>query len=158
MSEVEERTDWGRRAMWIAGVLVVLAIAVLIASATVPRWWAHRIGDQVDGSITQGTLLGLFYGFVFTLVPIALVVGILRWRRTWKTVLFALLVGILFALPNLMTLSIVVGRGNAAHAGDRTLDVDAPAFRGGSLAGAILAAGLVAFIAYLLVSRKRARS
>jgi hypothetical protein len=152
------RTDWGRRALWIAGVLVVLAIAVLIASATVPRWWAHRIGDQVDGSITQGTLLGLFYGFVFTLVPIALVVVILRWRRTWKTVVFALLVGILFALPNLMTLSIVVGRGNAAHAGDRTLDVDAPAFRGGSLAGAILAAGLVAFIAYLLVSRSRARS
>lgn len=144
--------------MWIAGVLVVLAIAVLIASATVPRWWAHRIGDQVDGSITQGTLLGLFYGFVFTLVPIALVVVILRWRRTWKTVVVALLVGILFALPNLMTLSIVVGRGNAAHAGDRTLDVDAPAFRGGTLAGAILAAALIAFIAYLLVSRKRARS
>jgi RsiW-degrading membrane proteinase PrsW (M82 family) len=144
--------------MWIAGVLVVLAIAVLIASATVPRWWAHRIGDQVDGSITQGTLLGLFYGFVFTLVPIILVVLILRWRRTWKTVVVALLVGILFALPNLMTLSIVVGRGNAAHAGDRTLDVDAPAFRGGTLAGAILAAGLVTFIAYLIVSRNRARS
>jgi energy-coupling factor transporter transmembrane protein EcfT len=144
--------------MWIAGVVVVLAIAVLIASATVPRWWAHRIGDQVDGSITQGTLLGLFYGFVFTLVPIVLVVGILRWRRTWKTVVFALLVGILFALPNLMTLSIVVGRGNAAHAGDRTLDVDAPAFRGGTLAGAVLAAVLVGFIAYLLVSRHRARS
>jgi energy-coupling factor transporter transmembrane protein EcfT len=144
--------------MWLAGVVVVLAIAVLIASATVPRWWAHRIGDQVDGSITQGTLLGLFYGFVFTLVPIALVVGILRWRRTWRTVVFALLVGILFALPNLMTLSIVVGRGNAAHAGDRTLDVDAPAFRGGTLAGAVLAALLIGFIAYLLASRNRARS
>ena len=123
-----------------------------------PRWWAHRIGDQVDGSITQGTLLGLFYGFVFTLVPIAVVVLILRWRRTWKTVLFALFVAIVFALPNLMTLSIVVGRGNAAHAGDRTLDVDAPAFRGGTLAGAILAGLLVAFIAYLIVSRGRAHS
>jgi hypothetical protein len=152
------RTDWRRRAMWVTGVLVVLVVAVLIASATVPRWWAHRIGDQVDGSLTQGTLLGLFYGFVFTLVPIALVVVILRWRRTWKTVVFALLVGILFALPNLMTLSIVVGRGNAAHAGDRTLDVDAPAFRGGTLAGALLAALLIAFIAYLLVSRGRAHS
>ncbi len=144
--------------MWIGGVLVVLVIAVLIASATVPRWWAHRIGDQVDGSITQGTLLGLFYGFVFTLVPIALVVLILRWRRTWKWVLFALVLGVVFALPNLMTLSIVVGRGNAAHAGDRTLDVDAPAFRGGTLAGAILACLLVGFIAYLLVSRGRAHS
>ena len=144
--------------MWIGGGLVVFVIAVLIASATVPRWWAHRIGDQVDGSITQGTLLGLFYGFVFTLVPIAVVVLILRWRRTWRTVLVALFVGVVFALPNLMTLSIVVGRGNAAHAADRTLDVDAPAFRGGSLAGAILAALLLGFIAYLVASRGRAHS
>ena len=54
-----------------------------------------------------------------------------------------------------MTLSIVVGRGNAAHAGDRILDVEAPAFRGGTLAGAIVAGLLVVFIAYLLVSRDR---
>ena len=37
-----------------AGSHVVDVVAVLIASATVPRWWAHRIGDHVDGSITQG--------------------------------------------------------------------------------------------------------
>jgi hypothetical protein len=157
-AQADSEPDWGRRVLWIGGGLVVVVIAVLIASATVPRWWAHRIGDQVDGSITQGTLLGLFYGFVFTLVPIALVVLILRWRRTWKTIAFALFVAIVFALPNLMTLSIVVGRGNAAHAGDRTLDVDAPAFRGGSLAGAILACGLLGLIAYLIVSRNRAHS
>ena len=159
MTEVEPRTNWGRRALWIGGVLVVVVLAVLIASATVPRWWAHRIGDQVDGSITQGTLLGLFYGFVFTLVPIAVVVLILRWRRTWRSVVVRPRRRRSSSrCPNLMTLSIVVGRGNAAHAGDRTLDVDAPAFRGGTLAGAILAALLVAFIAYLLVSRDRARS
>jgi hypothetical protein len=155
---VEEGPDWGRRLVWAGGLLVVLVVAVLIASATVPRWWAHRIGDQVDGSITQGTLLGLFYGFVFTLVPIAIVVLILRWRRTWRTVAVALFVGIVFALPNLMTLSIVVGRGNAAHAGDRTLDVDAPAFRGGSLVGALLACTLLGLIAFLIVSRNRARA
>ena len=57
-----------------------------------------------------------------------------------------------------MTLSIVVGTGNAAHAGDRVLDVEAPAFRGGSLAGAILAGLLLAGIAYLLISRERAHS
>ena len=57
--------------MWIGGLLAVLVVAVFVVSATVPRWWAHRIGDRVDGSITQGTLLGLFYGFVFTLVPCA---------------------------------------------------------------------------------------
>ncbi len=150
--------DWRRRFAWAIGLLAVLVVAVLIASATVPRWWAHRIGDQVDGSITQGTLLGLFYGFVFTLVPIAIVVLILRWRRTWRTVVVALIIGILFAFPNLLTLSIVVGRGNAAHAGDRTLDVDAPAFRGGSLAGALLACTLLGVIAYLIASRNRARA
>jgi hypothetical protein len=154
---VDDGPDWGRRLLWAGVLLVVVAVAVLVASATVPRWWAQRIGEQVDGSITQGTLLGLFYGFVFTLVPIAIVIGILRWRRTWKTVAVAVFVGIVFALPNLMTLSIVVGRGNAAHAGDRTLDVDAPAFRGGTLAGALLACALVGLIAYLIVSRNRAR-
>jgi hypothetical protein len=155
---VEDGVDWGRRLLWAGGLFAVLVVAVLSASATVPRWWAHRIGDQVDGSITQGTLLGLFYGFVFTLVPIALVVLILRWRRTWKTIVAAVLIGVVFALPNLMTLSIVLGRGNAAHAGDRTLDVDAPAFRGASLAGGLLACALLGVIAYLIVSRNRARA
>ena len=155
---VDGGPDWGRRFIWAVGLLAVLVIVLLVASATVPRWWAHRIGDQVDGSITQGTLLGLFYGFVFTLVPIALVILILRWRRTWKTIAVALFIAIFFALPNLMTLSIVLGRGNAAHAGDRTLDVDAPAFRGGSLAGALLACTVLGLIAYLIVSRNRARA
>jgi hypothetical protein len=91
-------------------------------------------------------------------VPIALVILLLRWRRTWKTIVAALIVGIVFALPNLMTLSIVIGRGNAAHAGDRTLDVDAPAFRGGSLVGALLACALLGLVAYLIVSRNRARA
>jgi glucan phosphoethanolaminetransferase (alkaline phosphatase superfamily) len=154
---VEESTDWGRRLLWAGGLVLVFLVAVVITSATVPRWWAQRVGDQVDGSITQGTTLGLVYGFVFTFLPLIAILLILRWRRTWKALLGAALLGIVLALPNLMTLSIVVGRGNAAHAGDRTLDVDAPAFRGASLVGAIAAGLLVAFILYLLWSRDRAR-
>ena len=154
--EVESGQNWGRRALWLVVAVVVLLVAGLIASATVPRWWAHRVGDQVDGSITQGTLLGLFYGFVFTFVPIAVLLLILRFRRTTRTVVVALVLALLLALPNLMTLGIVIGRGNAAHAGDRVLDVEAPAFRGGTLAGAILAVLLVAFVGYLVVSRRRA--
>ena len=150
--------NWGRRLVWAGGVLVVAVLAVIVASATVPRWWAHRIGDQVDGSITQGTTLGLVYGFVFTFLPIVAIVLILRWRRTWKTILAAVAIGVVLALPNLMTLSIVVGRGNAAHAGDRTLDVDAPAFRGGTLAGAIVAGLLIGFIVWLTLPRDRAHS
>lgn len=157
-TEVAPGTNWGRRAMWAGAGVVVLALAVLGASATVPRWWAHRVGDQVDGSITQGTALGIVYGFVFTFLPIVAIVLILRWRRTWKTIAAALAIGIVLALPNLMTLSIVIGRGNAAHAGDRILDVEAPAFRGGTLAGAIVAGLLVFFMAYLMVSRDRAET
>jgi glucan phosphoethanolaminetransferase (alkaline phosphatase superfamily) len=148
----------GGRALWVVGLVGALVLVLLLASATIPRWWAQRIGHQVDGSITQGTTLGLVYGFVFTFLPLLLILLILRWRRTWKTIVVALALGICFALPNLMTLSIVLGTGNAAHAGDRTLDVEAPAFRGASLVGALVAAGLVAFATYLVVSRDRAHA
>src|SRR5688500_15947151 len=157
-AEAESRPNWGRRAMWAGAVLVLVLLAGLIASATVPRWWAQRVGDQVNGSITQGTLLGLFYGFVFTLLPIAVLVLILRWRTTWRWVAFAVALAAILSRPILMALGIVLGRGNAAHAGDRILDVEAPAFRGGTLAGAILAGLLVGFVMYLLVSRGRAWS
>ena len=135
--------------------LVVVLLGGLVASATVPRWWAQRVGNQVDGSLTQGTLLGLFYGFVFTLLPLAVLVLILRWRTTWRWVVFAVALAVILALPNLMTLGIVVGRGNAAHAGDRILDVEAPAFRGGTLAGALFACALIGFVAY---ARNHARA
>ena len=86
----ESGPNWRRRALWAGVALVVVVLGGLIASATVPRWWAQRVGDQVNGSITQGTLLGLFYGFVFTLVPIAVLVLVLRWRTSWRWVVFAL--------------------------------------------------------------------
>jgi energy-coupling factor transporter transmembrane protein EcfT len=157
-AELEPGANWGRRLLWAGGLFLAVLVATFVISATVPRWWAQRVGDQVDGSITQGTTLGLVYGFVFTLLPIVAIVLLLRWRRTWRTIAVALVLGIVLALPNLMTLSIVLGRGNAAHAGDRILDVEAPAFRGGSLAGAIVAALLVGFLVYLVWSRDRARS
>lgn len=154
----DEGRSWRRRLPWVATLLAGLLIAGLIASATVPRWWAHRIGDQVDGSITTGTLLGLFYGFVFTFLPVLVLALVLRWRRSRRVVLGALVAAIVLALPNLMTLGIVLGRGNAAHAGDRELDVEAPAFRGGTLAGAVAAVLLLGFVAYLIASRKRAHA
>jgi hypothetical protein len=157
-AQAESGANWGRRALWAGVVVVLVLLGGLVASATVPRWWAHRIGDQVDGSITQGTLVGLFYGFVFTFLPIAVLVLILRWRTTWRWVVFGLALAVILALPNLMTLGIVLGRGNAAHAGDRILDVEAPAFRGGTFAGALLACLLIGFVAYLIVSRGRAWS
>ena len=128
-----------------------------IGAAFVPRWWSHRIGDQVDGSIPAGITLGLVYGFLFTVLPLLVFVWAARKRRSWKAWLVVAGVAVFLALPNLFTLGIVVGRGDAAHAGDRTLDVDAPGFRGGTLAGAILAVLFLAGVKYLLASRRRAR-
>lgn len=147
---------WRRWLVWgVAGLVVVLAGA-WIGAAFIPRWWSQRVGDQVDGSIPAGITLGLVYGFLFTVLPLLLLVWAARKRRSWKTWAVFIAVAVFLALPNLFTLGIVAGRGNAAHAGDRTLDVNAPGFRGGSLAGAILAALAVMGVGYLLSSRRRA--
>jgi glucan phosphoethanolaminetransferase (alkaline phosphatase superfamily) len=155
---VDDRPNWRRRLGVAAGLVVLVLLGGLVASATVPRWWAHRVGDQVDGSITQGILVGLFYGFLFTLLPLTILAAVLLWRRRVKWLVAALVVALVAAAPNLMTLGIVLGNGNASHAGDRILDVEAPAFRGASLAGALAGAALVLFVSYLVVSRRRARS
>jgi hypothetical protein len=148
--------NWSRR-LFAAGIVVAgVLLGGLIASATIPRWWAQRIGEQVGGSIVTGTLVGLFYGFVFTALPLLVLAAVAKWRRTPRAVAVALGVALVLAIPNLMTLGIVLGTGNAAHAGERILDVEAPAFRGASLAGALIALGLTGFVAFLMMSRRRA--
>ena len=68
---MDEQTDanWSRRLLVAGGIVAAVLLGGLIASATIPRWWAQRIGEQVDGSIVTGTFVGLFYGFVFTALP-----------------------------------------------------------------------------------------
>ena len=66
-------------------------------------------------------------------------------------------VAILIASPNLITLGIVLGPGGGAHAGERTLDVDAPGFRSSSLIGSVVAALVVLAIWLLLRSRSQAK-
>jgi hypothetical protein len=148
---------WRRRLLWGGFGLVVLLVGGWVGAAFIPRWWAQRIADQVDGSIPAGITLGLVYGFLFTLLPLLVLLWAVRRRHSWKVWLAYLATAAFLALPNLFTLGIVVGRGNAAHAGERTLDVEAPGFRGATLAGAIVAALLVVGVKALLVSRRRAR-
>jgi hypothetical protein len=148
--------NWSRRAIVVASILVAVALLWLAGAAFLPRWWAHRIGDQVDGSIATGTLLGLFYGFVFTLVPLVLLWLAFRIFESWRMRAAAVVLAVLLAAPNLLTLGIVLGTGSGAHAGDRTLDVEAPAFRGAALVGGLVAAACVAAAWYLLASRRRA--
>ena len=75
---------WLRR--FVIGVLVaaVLILLAFLGAAFLPRWWAHRIAHQVNGGMTTGIILGLFYGFVFTIVPLFTAYRAFRKRRPWK--------------------------------------------------------------------------
>jgi MFS family permease len=152
--EPEER---GPRPMTVLIALGIAVLVLLAASAFLPRWWAHRIGNQADGSFTNGIGLGLFYGFTLTLLALALLLVGLRRIHSWKGRLILLGVAVLLASPNLITLGIVLGPGDGAHAGERTLDVEAPGFRSSSLIGAIVAVLLLLGIWILFRSRRHAK-
>lgn len=151
--------SWAKKAIGIAVLLVVLVLAYFILAAYLPRAWAQNVGGLAGGSFGGGILWGLLFGTLCTLLPLLL----FRWawrlfrRRRFKPVQIVLLIlGILVVLPNLLTLSVVLGGNSAAHAGERIMDVDAPGFRGASLAGAII--GVVLFLGVAGVSftyRKR---
>jgi hypothetical protein len=128
--------DLGRRA-WVALItLLLVALAVWFSISVLPRWWSHRVGDRVNGELTTGAILGFMYGFFAMLLPLLVLALVLRYRRkSWKAWLIGGLIALLLASPNLITLGIAVSPGDAAHAADRTLDVEAPYFRGGMVIG-----------------------
>lgn len=139
----------------VAGAVVA---AYFVAASVLPRWWSHQVGSQVDGDLTTGGLLGFMYGVLATLLPL-LVIGIV-WRFARRSV-WAWVVGIAVALalaaPNLVTLGITLGNGSAAHAADRTLDVEAPWFRGGMVIGVVVGLGIAVYVAYATASHARAQ-
>lgn len=152
--------DWTRRG--IVGLVVVAGALVVYftAAAVVPRWWAQRVADVVDGSLTTGALYGLFIGFTFTVLPIGVGAASVKWRsskRRWVGWLVWLGVVTVCALPNIMTGAIVLGRSDAAHAGDRILDVDGPGFRLWSLIGIVVGVVVAGAVGWLLRSRRSAR-
>jgi hypothetical protein len=130
-------------------------VLVLIAAAFLPRWWAHRIGQVSDGSFTAGIAAGLACGVAFTALPLAALRGVVRRQRSWTARFAFLLFAGLLAAPNVITLGIVVGTSKAAHAGERTMDVDAPGFRGATAAGSVVGALLILLIWSLLAGRGR---
>lgn len=156
--EPERESRLGRKLLTVAGIGGLLVAAWIFVVSVLPRWWSHQVGDQVGGDLTTGGVLGFTYGFLATILPL-LVLGVV-WRLGRRSV-WAWLVGVALALvlaaPNLVTLGITIGQGNAAHAADRTLDVEAPWFRGGMVVGVTVALLLAVFVGYALASRERAR-
>lgn len=152
--------DGQRRGLRPLTVIVLLAVgivALFAGGAFLPRWWSHRIADQAGGSFSSGIGLGLFYGFTFTLLALGLLWFGLHRVSSWKGRLLVVAAALLVASPNLLTLGIVLGSGGAAHAAERTLDVDAPGFRASSLAGALAGATALLAAGMLLRSRRRAK-
>ncbi|RMI29819.1 permease [Nocardia stercoris] len=147
--------QWRNRTIVALTAILLLVIAYFIVAAFIPRWWAHRVGSMSgNGSFTKGIASGFGIGFLCTLVPLLLLAFCLMvWQRRGGRFMAgaAVVLAIAAALPNLMTLSIVWGRSDAAHAGERILDVEAPGFRGASLAGAILALALLLIVAFTVI-------
>jgi hypothetical protein len=139
----------------------VLIIVYFILAAFLPRWWAERIGELSDRGFARGITWGLFFGGVCTLLPLLLVLVavLIRHRRGGRIIAgIAALSALLFALPNLMTLSVVFGGNSAAHAGERIMDVEAPGFRGASLVGAIIVIPVfIGVVVFAIRYRRRGR-
>lgn len=142
-------------------VLVTIATAYLlfrISAAFFPRWWAQRVADQVDGRFTAGTLWGLFYGFVFTFIPVLILFQARRSIFKWSGKLVVAAIAVLVAAPNWLTLSVTAGNSNAAHAGERILDVDGPGFRAATLIGVVIGAGLAVIVSGTSIAMKRRKN
>ncbi|RBO89386.1 permease [Nocardia puris] len=152
-------TVWRNRIIGGLALVVVLVIAYFILAAFIPRWWAQRLAEMVNGSFSKGIGWGLFFGGLTTAISLFLLLfAVVVWRKRAGRFFAgaAVVVALLVAVPNLMTLTIVLGNSNAAHAGERILDVDAPAFRGAALVGALIAAA-VFLVAVFFVTRRTLR-
>ena len=147
----------GRKVITVVLVGGLIVASYVFAVSVLPRWWSQQVGDQVDGDLTTGALLGFMYGFLASLLPLLVLGLVWRFRRhsLWAWVVGATL-ALVLAAPNLVTLGIALGDGSAAHAADRTLDVEAPWFRGGMVVGVVVGALLALYVAYAAASRSRA--
>lgn len=128
-----------RRIILIFIGLVVVVVGYFVGAAFLPRWWARQIGGWTHDSFTRGLLYGLAFGIVFTLVPLAIATIAFHRKLNQRVRAVVVLIAILFAIPNLLTLGISLGSGGGAHAGNRILDDRAPFFQGATLIGAIVA-------------------
>lgn len=147
---------WVKR---IVGLIVLVAlgyVAYKIAAAYFPRWWAQQIGDLVQGRVSYGTMWGLFFGFTFTFIPLLLLFQIRRRFLNWLWRGIIAVIAIALALPNWLTLAVVAGNSNAAHAGERIFDVEGVGFRNASLVG-VIAGAVVAFIILFISLRLSGR-
>ncbi|MNI60088.1 hypothetical protein D3C73_1152800 [compost metagenome] len=91
----------------------------------------------------------MFYGFVFTFVPLLVAWQATRKAVSWPWKIVIVLVAVAIAVPNLLTAGIAFGSTESAHAGQRTLSVDAGFFTTWTAISAV--AAVVVFIAVTIL-------
>lgn len=160
VAAAQARVRTRRRVILIVVAVIVVIVGYFVGAAFLPRWWAREIGGWTQDSFTRGLLYGLAFGLVFTLVPLAIAAAAFYRRLNQRVRALLVLLAIVFAIPNLLTLGISLGSGGGAHAGNRILDDRAPFFQGATLIGAIVAVvlfGLAVWQARAQASLRRER-
>jgi hypothetical protein len=134
--------------LWVLVAAVVLVVFWLLA-LYLPGWWAGTIGDLVHGEFSLGAWWGLFFGTVFTLLPVIVIGQTIRRWDGWEPPVLLTGLGILLAAPNWVTLWVALGADESARAAQLVLGAEAPGFRGGTAWGALLG-GLLGVVLLLL--------
>jgi len=147
--------SWGNRVIALVVVLVALVAGWFVAAGSLPSWWARRVGGVSDGSGVIAVAAGLACGVAFTVLPLLLVRVVLGRRPGFATRIVALVVAVVLALPDLVTLMTTIGADEQTRTARQVLDLLAPGFRGATLAGAVLGAVAVLAVWVLLASRRR---
>ncbi|MGG5175611.1 hypothetical protein ACQQCD_11470 [Pseudarthrobacter sp. J1763] len=152
-----------KRGNWVAKlVLIVVAIAIavvayFILAAILPRWWADTIAGQIKRDLGASILVGVFYGFVFTFVPLLVAWQATNKRVSWPWKFVIVLIAVAIATPNLLTAGILIGSSESAHAGQRTLSIDAGFFSTWTTISAIAAAVIFVILLILWTAWRRNR-
>ncbi|YCH09484.1 hypothetical protein ACTAQJ_07920 [Arthrobacter sp. alpha11c] len=144
-----KKRNWGVKIILILVALLVAVAAYFILGAILPRWWSDVVAGQIRRDLAASVLVGMFYGFVFTFIPL-----VVAWQATHKAVswpwkIVILLAAVAIATPNLLTAGIVFGSTESAHAGQRTLSVDAGFFTTWTAISAVAAAVIFVVVTVL---------
>lgn len=133
----------GKVLNWLVLILVLAASVVLaygIAREFLPRRWSEEIVGVVDASRARGLMYGFGVGLVFTLIPVLVLAQARRRFFSWTGRAIVLVVAIILALPNWLTMAVAIGRSKSSVDGRILLDQSGPGFRDGSAAGAVIGA------------------
>lgn len=156
-SPTDEKLPKEALPLWLSRTIIavvaaaVLVLAYLIASVTVPLVWANSIRDQVGGQLGNSIPLGMFYGFVFTFVPVLLLWQARRRKLNKWVRLVLLVVSLVLLVPNILTLTVLYANTQTAVDARAIWAISANWF--GTWSQVFMLAGIVCAIAVIYFGR-----